>query len=29
MGVLDWVMVGFIVIVVVVSGVGVYRALKE
>jgi hypothetical protein len=29
MAVLDWVMVGFIVIVVVVSGVGVYRALKE
>jgi hypothetical protein len=29
MGVLDWVMVGFIVIVVVVSGVGVYRVLKD
>ncbi len=29
MGVLDWVMVGFIVIVVVVSAVGVYRALKD
>jgi len=26
---LDWVMVGFIVIVVVVSGVGVYRVLKD
>ena len=29
MGVLDWVMVGFIVIVVVVSAVGVYKALKD
>jgi len=29
MGVLDWVMVGFIVIVVVVSAIGVYKALKE
>ena len=29
MAILDWVMVGFIVIVVVVSGIGVYRALKE
>jgi len=29
MGVLDWVMVGFIFIVVVVSAVGVYKALKE
>ena len=29
MGILDWVMVGFIVIVVVVSGVGIYRALKD
>jgi len=29
MGVLDWVMVGFIVVVVVVSAVGVYKALKE
>ncbi len=29
MEVLDWVMVGFIVIVVVVSAVGVYKALKE
>ena len=26
---LDWVMVGFVVIVVVVSAVGVYKALKE
>jgi len=29
MAVLDWVMVGFIVVVVIVSGIGVYRALKE
>ena len=29
MGVLDWVMVGFIFIVVVVSAVGVYKALKD
>jgi len=29
MGVLDWSLVGFIVIVVVVSGIGVYRALKD
>ena len=29
MATLDWVMVGFIVIVVVVSAVGVYKALKE
>ncbi len=29
MEVLDWVMVGFIVVVVVVSAVGVYKALKE
>ena len=29
MSILDWSMVGFIFIVVVVSGVGVYRALKE
>jgi|GEM_PF-1554687 len=29
MGIVDWVMVGFIVIVVVVSAVGVYKALKE
>jgi hypothetical protein len=29
MGLLDWTMVGFIVIVVVVSAVGIYRALKE
>ena len=29
MSVLDWSMVGFIFIVVVVSGVGVYKALKE
>jgi len=29
MGTLDWVMVGFIVIVVVVSAVGVYKALKD
>jgi len=29
MGTLDWIMVGFIVIVVVVSAVGVYRALKD
>jgi len=29
MSVLDWVMVGFIVVVVVVSAVGVYKALKE
>jgi hypothetical protein len=29
MGILDWVMVGFIVVVVVVSAVGVYKALKD
>ncbi len=29
MPVLDWVMVGFVVIVVVVSAVGVYKVLKE
>lgn len=29
MGILDWVMVGFIVVVVIVSAVGVYKALKE
>jgi len=29
MGILDWILVGFIVIVVVVSAVGVYKALKE
>jgi len=29
MGILDWVMVAFIVIVVVVSAVGVYRALQD
>jgi len=29
MGVLDWVMVGFIVVVVLVSAVGIYKALKE
>ena len=29
MGILDWVMVGFIFIVVVVSAVGVYKALKD
>jgi len=29
MGTLDWFMVGFVVIVVVVSAVGVYKALKE
>jgi hypothetical protein len=29
MGVLDWTMVGFVVIVVVVSAVGVYKALKD
>ena len=29
MAILDWVMVGFIVIVVIISGIGVYRALKE
>ena len=29
MGTLDWVMVGFVVVVVVVSAVGVYKALKE
>ena len=29
MAILDWVMVGFIFIVVVVSAVGVYKALKE
>jgi len=29
MGTLDWFLVGFIVIVVVVSAIGIYRALKE
>jgi len=29
MAILDWVMVGFIVIVVVVSAIGVYKALKD
>ena len=29
MGILDWIMVGFIVVVVVVSIIGVYKALKE
>jgi hypothetical protein len=29
MAILDWVMVGFIVIVVIVSGVGVYKTLKD
>jgi len=29
MGVLDWTMVGFIFIVVVVSAIGVYKALKD
>jgi len=29
MGILDWIMVGFIFIVVVVSGIGIYRALKD
>ena len=29
MGVLDWTMVGFVVVVVVVSAVGVYKALKD
>jgi len=29
MAILDWVMVGFVFIVVVVSAVGVYKALKE
>ena len=29
MGILDWVMVGFIVVVVIVSAVGVYKALKD
>jgi len=29
MGTLDWVMVGFVLIVVIVSAVGVYKALKE
>jgi len=29
MGTLDWFMVGFVVIVVVVSAVGVYKALKD
>ena len=29
MPILDWVMVGFVVIVVIVSAVGVYKALKE
>ena len=29
MGILDWIMVGFVVVVVVVSAVGVYKVLKE
>jgi hypothetical protein len=29
MAILDWVMVGFIVIVVIISAVGVYKALKD
>jgi hypothetical protein len=29
MAILDWIMVGFIFVVVVVSGIGVYRALKD
>jgi len=29
MAILDWVMFGFIVVVVIVSGVGVYKALKD
>lgn len=29
MTILDWIMVGFIVVVVVVSAVGVYKALKD
>ncbi len=29
MGILDWIMVGFIVVVVVVSIIGVYKALKD
>ena len=29
MAILDWIMVGFIVVVVIISGIGVYRALKE
>jgi hypothetical protein len=29
MSVLDWTMVGFIVVVVVISGIGVYKVLKE
>jgi hypothetical protein len=29
MAILDWIMVGFIVVVVIVSGVGVYKALKD
>jgi hypothetical protein len=29
MSILDWIMVGFIVIVVIVSAVGVYKALKD
>jgi hypothetical protein len=29
MAILDWIMVGFVVIVVIVSGIGVYRVLKE
>jgi len=29
MAILDWVMVGFVFVVVVVSAVGVYKALKE
>ena len=29
MGILDWTMIGFLIIVVIVSAVGVYKALKE
>jgi len=29
MGILDWVMVGFIFVVVVISAIGVYKALKD
>jgi hypothetical protein len=29
MSLLDWIMVGFVVVVVVVSAIGVYKALKE
>jgi hypothetical protein len=29
MATLDWIMVGFIVVVVVVSGIGVYKVLKD